>query len=69
MSNARAAVAGVLATGLVLLMVFPSETLREPERAFAALIGLLTIIALLLGVDVVHAVRGGRRDDDDQPDA
>lgn len=65
MSHARAAVAGVLAVGLVMLMVFPSETLREPERAFAALIALLAVIALLLGTDIVGAVKGRRDDKED----
>ena len=48
MDGARAAIAGVLATGIVLLMVFPSDTLREPERAFAALALLLGIVALMV---------------------
>lgn len=66
MSHARAAIAGVLAVGLVMLMVFPSETLREPERAFAALIGLLAVIALLLGTDIVGAFRGRKPPDDEE---
>jgi hypothetical protein len=64
-SSARAAIAGVLATGLVLLMVFPSDQLREPERAFAAAAMLLGIIALLVGVDVASIVRGKRDDTED----
>jgi hypothetical protein len=67
MESARAAIAGMLATGIVLLMVFPSETLREPERAFAALALLLGIVALMVGVDIVGLIRPRRprdRDDD-----
>jgi hypothetical protein len=60
----------MLATGIVLLMVFPSETLREPERAFAALSLLLGIVALMVGIDVVGIIRPGRRRDreDDKKD-
>jgi hypothetical protein len=65
MESARAAIAGILATGIVLLMVFPSETLREPERAFAALALLLGIVALMVGIDVVGIVRPRQRRDDD----
>jgi hypothetical protein len=65
MDGARAAIAGVLATGIVLLMVFPSETLREPERAFAALALLLVIIGLLVGADIVAAIRGKPSDTED----
>ena len=65
MNAARAAIAGVLATGLVLLMVFPSEQLREPERAFAAAALLLVIIALLVGADIVAAIRGKPSDTED----
>ena len=65
MSHARATVAGVLATGIVLLMVFPSETLREPERAFAALALLLGIVSLMVGIDAVAMVRGRKPPDDD----
>jgi hypothetical protein len=64
MDSARAAIAGVLATGIVLLMVFPSETLREPERAFAALALLLGIVGLMVGVDIAGAIRGRRPPDD-----
>jgi hypothetical protein len=64
MDGARAAIAGVLATGIVLLMVFPSDTLREPERAFAALALLLGIVALMVGIDVAGILRG-RRDKED----
>jgi len=65
MESARAAIAGVLATGIVLLMVFPSETLREPERAFAALALLLGIVALMVGIDVAGIVRPRHRHDDE----
>ena len=66
MESARAAIAGVLATGIVLLMVFPSETLREPERAFAALALLLAIVSIMVGVDIAGIVRPRRRDDKDE---
>ena len=65
MDGARAAVAGILATGLVLVLVFPSDQLREPERAFAAFALLVVIIGLLVGADMVGAIRGGRKDDEE----
>ena len=64
MDGARAAVAGILATGLVLVLVFPSDQLREPERAFAAFALLVVIIGLLVGADIVSSVRG-RKDDEE----
>ena len=60
MSHARAAIAGMLSTGLVLLLVFPSDQMREPERALAALFGLLAIVALLVDVDLMAAWRRRR---------
>jgi hypothetical protein len=59
-SYARAVIAGVLAMGIVLLLVAPSGDAREPERSLAAFIGLLAVIALLVDVDILRTWRGIR---------
>lgn len=61
MSHARAAIAGVLAVGIVLLLVNEGP-LRESERAFAAFVGLLSVLLLLM--DIPLPVIGRRRRDD-----
>jgi hypothetical protein len=63
-SHARAVVAGVLSVGVVLLLLTEGP-LREPERAFAAFVALVSIIALLVGTDIVGAVKGRKNDDED----
>ena len=57
MSHARAAIAGVLAVGVVLLLTTEGP-LRDPDRALVAFGGLLVILGLLVGADIVAAVRG-----------
>ena len=70
MDHARSAIAGVLSVGVVLLLVYPDPTTeRQPERALAAFLGLLAIVALLVGVDVASLIRPHRhrkRDIDDE---
>ena len=70
MDHARSAIAGVLSVGVVLLLVYPDPTAeRQPERALAAFLGLLAIIALLVGVDVMAIIKPHRhhsRDIDDE---
>lgn len=65
MPYARAAIAGVLSSGVVLLLLTDGP-IRDPERLLAALVGLLTILGLLVGVDVLPFHR--KRPGDDQED-
>jgi hypothetical protein len=51
-AHARAAIAGVLAAGVIVLLLTDGPV-HDPERLLAALAGLLAILGLLSGVDML----------------
>ena len=67
MSHARAAVAGMLSAVLLVLVIHPTGS-RSPDNLVIALLSFVGIIAILVGVDVVHTVRGitHRHDEEDE---
>ena len=65
MSYARAAVAGMLAAVILVIALRADVTEPAPQHVVVAFLVLLGVIALLVGVDVVSALKGRRHDDDE----
>ena len=67
MSHARAAVAGMLSAVLLALVIHPSG-IRSPDNLVIAVLAFVGVVAMLVGVDIVHAVRGVTHRHDDKED-